>query len=129
MKQVVFSWILVVAACSSGQAPEPPAGVPAASTVSFVNKVWEVSQSSSVAPGTLYVFLSDGTLVITSQKSRPSLGTWKQAAGLLTMVEEGISYRVNVVKLTADEFVIISNNPGRAVEITLVPAPSSPAPK
>jgi hypothetical protein len=127
MKHVILLCCLCIGAC--GQSPPAEPNVPAGSRVSFVNKVWEVSKSSGVAPGTLYVFLSDGTLVTTSPKSRPALGTWKETKGLLTMVEEGISYRVNVMKLTADEFTIISNNPGRAVEITLVPAKPPPATK
>lgn len=41
---------------------------------SFVNTVWRVSDLSSVAPGTLYVFLSEGSLVITSPNTKPALG-------------------------------------------------------
>lgn len=38
------------------------------------------------------------------------------------MVEEGIHYKVDVLKFSKDEFRISSNNPGEPVEITLVPA-------
>ena len=41
------------------------------------------------------------------------------------MVEEGISYKVDILTLTADEFKILSHNPGGALEITMVPAPGS----
>jgi hypothetical protein len=87
-----------------------------------------VSESASVAPGTLYVFLSEGTLVIASPNSKPALGTWKYEGGRLTMVEDGIPYKVDVLKLSQDEFKIRSNNPGEPVEISLVPAgvPSEP---
>jgi hypothetical protein len=84
--------------------------------------VWRVSESSSVAPGTLYVFLSEGTLIITSPNSKPALGRWKYEGGALTMVEEGVPYKVDVLKLSKEEFRIRSNNPGEPVEITLVPA-------
>jgi hypothetical protein len=84
--------------------------------------VWRVRESSSVALGTLYVFLSEGTLVITSSNSKPALGRWKYEDGALTMVEEGISYKVDILKLSKDEFRIRNNNPGEPVEITLVPA-------
>jgi hypothetical protein len=90
--------------------------------VSFVDKVWRVSESSGVAAGTLYVFLSEGTLVITSPNSKPALERWKYEGGALTMVEEGIPYKVDILKLTKDEFRIRSNNPGEPVEVTLVPA-------
>ena len=75
-------------ACSGGVSPaERPkeAAVPG-----FVNRVWRVSESSGVAPGTLYVFLSEGTLLVTSPQSKPALGSWRTEAGVLTMVEEFI---------------------------------------
>src|SRR5262245_44591539 len=101
---------------------EAPAPTPGDEPTSFVNKVWKVSQSAAVAPGQLYVFLSDGTLVIASSTGKPSLGTWSYTDSVLTMVEEGISYRVDILKLTPDEFSIRSHNPGEPVDIMLVPA-------
>lgn len=68
--------------------------------MSFVNKVWKVSTSSSGAPGTLSVFLAEGTLV-----------------------------KVEVLTLSHNEFRIKSNNPGGPVEITFVPADDPPQPK
>ncbi len=38
------------------------------------------------------------------------------------MVEEGIPYKADVLKLSKNEFRIRSNNPGEPVEITLVAA-------
>jgi hypothetical protein len=119
----VTAAILLLSSCF-----ERRAGDTADSAASFVNKVWRVSESASVAPGTLYVFLSEGTLVITSPNSEPALGTWKYEGGRLTMVEDGVPYKVDVLKLSQDEFKIRSNNPGEPVEISLVPAgvPSEP---
>jgi len=102
---VVVAMSLVLFSCS-----EHRSGDTADSAVSFVNTVWRVSNSSSVAPGTLYVFLSEGTLVITSPNNKPALGWWKYEGGALTMVEEGISYKVDILKLGKDEFRIRSNN-------------------
>jgi hypothetical protein len=115
-------------ACSGGtnrpdQRTTATAGAPA--PTSFVNRVWRVASSSSVDPGVLYVFLSDGTLVISSPHGTPALGTWKQAGSGLVMIEEGRPYRVDVLKLSADEFRIMINNPGNAVEIAFVPADQS----
>jgi ABC-type uncharacterized transport system auxiliary subunit len=119
----VVAVCLLLSSCSERPAPaERSSGETADSAVSFVNKVWRVSESSSVAPGTLYVFLSEGTLVITSPNSKPALGKWKYEDKALTMVEEGISYNIDVLKLSKDEFKIRSNNPGEPVNITLVPA-------
>ena len=74
----------------------------------------------------MYAFLSDGTLVVASPQGKPSLGTWKYENGKLTMVEEGIPYDVDVLKLEADRFAIRSHNPGEPVDIEMVPAPSPP---
>jgi hypothetical protein len=110
----------------------PGASQPAAtaSPVSFVNKVWRVASSSSgLETGVLYVFLSDGTLVISSPHGTPAFGKWKQESDGLTMIEEGLSYKVNVLKLSADEFRIMINNPGNAVEIAFVAAEQPSGPK
>ncbi|WP_287127414.1 hypothetical protein [Candidatus Cyanaurora vandensis] len=88
----------------------------------FINKVWQVSKSSSTAPGLLYVFLSDGTLVLASPNSKPALGKWKHADGSLTIIEEGISYPVDILKLSKDELKIKIKGPGEPIESTLVPA-------
>jgi heat shock protein HslJ len=103
-------------------APEP-SGEPARSDAAgFVNKVWQVDRSSSAAPGTLYVFLSEGTLIVTSPNEKPMVGSWSAESGRLTMVEEGLRYEVDVLRLTPDRFEIRSLNPGESVEISLVPA-------
>ena len=96
---------------------------------SFVNIVWRVSTSSSVAPGTLYVFLEEGTLVFASHHGKPTFGMWKYENTVLTMVEEGIPYKVDILKLNKDEFRIRSHNPGEPVEVTLVPADGLSLPK
>ena len=121
---LVLATVLLLSGCSRGDAPREQAadGPVSAGPASFVNRVWRVESPSSVAPGTIYVFLSEGTLLITSSNSKPMLGTWKDANGELTVVEEGIPYRVEVLQLSADRFKIRSHNPGEPVEITLVPA-------
>jgi hypothetical protein len=88
-----------------------------ASDPTFVNKVWEVSESSAVAKGTLYVFLSEGTLVVASNTGTPSLGQWKQQNGQLTMIEESIPYPTDILELTPTHFKIRSHNPGEPVII------------
>ena len=120
---LVVAASLILFSCSERPAPaKPDSGETADSAGSFVNTVWRVSESSSVAPGTLYVFLSEGTLVITSPNSKPALGRWKFEGMALTMVEDGIPYKIDVLKLSKTEFRIRSHNPGQPVEITFVPA-------
>jgi hypothetical protein len=89
---------------------------------SFVNKVWSVEASNAVAKGQLYVFLSEGTLVIASSSGTPALGSWKREGDSFTMLEEGIRYPVEILELTHDRFRIRMKNPGEPVELTLVSA-------
>jgi len=84
-----------------------------------------VDESSSIALGQLYVFLSEGTLVVASPNGKPSLGTWSSEEGALTMVEEGIPYKCDILGLSKTEFRIRSNNPGDPVEIRFEPAGGS----
>ena len=78
--------------------------------------------SNGVAPGQLYVFLSEGTLVIASPNGKPALGRWKQEGRSFTMIEEGIGYPVEILELTHDRLRIRMKNPGEPVEMTLVNA-------
>ena len=139
MSSRIAAALLITAACATAAcapAPSREAGVgaapsaapttaapaPAATPPTFVNHVWRVVESTAVAPGHLYVFLSDGTLVITSPTGTPALGTWRQDGDGLTMVEEGRPYRIDVLSLTATEFAIRSHNPGTPVDIRFVRA-------
>lgn len=120
---------LLLAACSP---PAPPAGAvhkapqtpaaPADTAPGFTNKVWKVGKSSGGHAGMLYVFLSDGTLLITSAQSTPSLGRWRYAGDTLTLVEEGIAHPAAVLKREADELTIRFPGPGTPLELTFVPA-------
>ena len=112
--------LLLIAGCK----PEP---IDQADTdVSFVNQVWRVSESSAVAPGTLYTFLAEGTLVIASPNTRPLLGQWRYENGALTMVEESIPYAVDILEMKAGRLLLRSNNPGEPVSITLMAAERTP---
>jgi hypothetical protein len=123
---------LLVAACS--KEPEPvnlahtPRPYPANVKPGFINKVWEVSLSTGVAPGTLYAFLSDGTLVVTSPNSKAAFGAWTYKNGKLTMVEEAQEYLTDILSLNHDELRLKSHNPGGSIEIVLVPARVAPLP-
>ena len=111
---------LLLIGCSQPAPSDQRATQTPAAALSFVNRVWSVQSSSTVTPGQLYVFLSDGTLVITSSNGKPALGSWKQEGGTFTMVEEGIAYPVEILELTQDRFKIRVTNPGEPVEMTLV---------
>lgn len=113
---------LTLTGCTSGAAPEKSPAAP----VGFVNRVWTVRQSSSVEPGSMYVFLSGGTLVLTSPHGTPAFGTWKDEAGALTMVEESRPYPAEIVQLGADELHLRIHGPGEPVDLAMVPAESPP---
>src|SRR5436853_5427487 len=53
----------------------------------FANRVWKVAKGSEGDPGTFYVFLSDGSMLISSPHGTPSLGSWHYSGDVLTMVE------------------------------------------
>ncbi|WP_462379714.1 hypothetical protein [Pseudomonas sp. Marseille-QA0892] len=90
---------------------------------SYVDRVWRVSESSTVQTGTLYTLLSEGTLVIASRANRPALGTWTaNGNGGLTMIEDGQPYQIETLELTASRWRIRHHNPGEPVDMTLVPA-------
>jgi hypothetical protein len=142
-------WILVVsiaALCACKPAPPPSEAVPestvspsasivepskaeaAAKAPAFVDKVWRVQSSSAVEAGSTYAFLGDGTLVIDSPHGTPMQGQWRYDSDKLVMVEEGIAYPTDIVKLDATTFQIRSHNPGGVVDISLVAAPDVPLP-
>jgi hypothetical protein len=119
---MLIFFLLAGTGCAKPVQQETPAG-----DASFVNRVWTVAESDSVAKGTLYVFLSEGTLVIASPHNKPMLGSWRRDGDRLVMVEESIAYPTDILHLDDKEFRIRSNNPGGSVEIRLVRADASPA--
>ena len=64
--------------------------------------------------------------MIASPTGKPSLGSWTFKDGQLTMVEESIPYRVDILSVNEHELAIRSNNPGSPVEIRLRLASESP---
>lgn len=92
------------------------------SEASFVNRVWVVAESPQVAPGSLRVFLSDGTLVMASPHATPAFGTWRRNDGRLTIIEEGVEYDVDIVELNENEFRVRIYSPAEPVDIRFEPA-------
>jgi hypothetical protein len=112
-----------VSGCSTPQPAERPAAPGSGQHASdFVNRVWQVAESSGSASGQLYVFLSEGTLVIASTTGTPALGRWQREGDSLTLVEEGIAYPTGIIHLSDEEFRLRSHNPGGQLDLRLVPA-------
>ena len=124
---VLFAATAILSGCStpdsSPQGPTtatidaPTDATPAVAPDGFVNRVWVVAESEQVAAGALRVFLSDGTLVMSSPNSTPLLGTWSYTDGRLRITEEGLEYEVDILQLTGDTFRIRIHSPGEPIEI------------
>ncbi len=128
---VVSLFALVACERAGDQKPAPsPAALPeqaarpapAKANASFVNRVWTVAESKQVAPGEVRVFLSDGTLVMTSPHAAPAFGKWRYGDGRLTIIEEGLEYPVDILALDENAFRIRMLSPGEPVEILFAPA-------
>ena len=132
----LFAAITVTSACkrpspltvpaSSAPADSTAAGAAAAGRAEaavplFANRVWKVAKGSQGDPGTFYVFLSDGSLLITSPHGTPSLSTWHYSGDVLTMVEEGLPHQATILRSTLDTFAISVAGPGQPVLLTFVP--------
>lgn len=105
------------------------AKVPMAAPVTFIDRVWVVAESKQVSLGELRVFLSEGTLVMASTHGTPTLGTWSYRDGHLTITEDGLKYKVDILELTANVFRIRINGPGEPVDIRFKLAEPPPLPE
>jgi hypothetical protein len=111
-----------VASAAPGLGGKPAGGAPAETAVpEFANRTWKVAKGSAGDPGTFYVFLSDGSMLITSPHGTPSLGSWHYSGEVLTMVEEGLPHPATVLQSTADTLGIRISSSGEPVELTFVP--------
>lgn len=133
----LLSATLVLAACQAPDAPTPPAtssageappaAVPAPPTPDMsdprtvlAGTTWRVAPPDAADAGATYAFHEDGTLVVDSPHGTPMTGTWAvDAAGALSMTEDGIRYPVDLVVRDADHITLRSHNPGGVVEIVL----------
>ncbi len=130
MRIACLPFVLVLAGVLAGcgtPAPPPPAATEPAATIpappaTFVNRVWRAVEANGEPRDALYVFLSGGTLVITSPTGTPMVGRWAHVGERVTMVEEGVEHTADILTLTAEEFRIRSYNPGEPVELRFVPA-------
>jgi hypothetical protein len=105
----------------TGTAAAAKPGRAEAAVPDFANRVWKVAKGSEGDPGTLYVFLADGSLLITSPHGTPSLGTWHYSGEVLTMVEQGLPHQATVLRFTPDTFAISIAGSGQPVVLTFVP--------
>ena len=118
--------VAACAGCAPPAAEQAPAAngsrqAPAAAPrTRFVDVDWRVASSSAVAVGTRYRFGSDGSLRIEAAGSTPGIGRWTFEGGRLVMIEEGIAYPTEILRLDEGHFTIRSHNPGSPVDIAMV---------
>jgi hypothetical protein len=100
----------------------PATPVPAASlaTGPLVNTVWRVT-SGNRAPGTLFVFLSGGTLVMTSCVEVYRLATWRaETTDRLTIVEDTtVQYTADIQALSQNSLSLRLNLRSEEFDLTL----------
>src|SRR5262245_57939479 len=102
---ICLTALFALASCDKrAEPPKPPPATTAPiareapkAEPSFINKVWAVTESTAVAPGSLRVFLSDGTLVMTSVNEKPTLGAWHAEDGHLIVTEESRDYLTDIL--------------------------------
>lgn len=121
---------LLAASCSRTEAPQPAKPPPAAAVDlrALGAHPWRVTASETVAPGSLYVFLPEGILLVGTPGSPMARGSWRGEGGRLVMVEESRPYPVDVLELQARQLRLRSQNPGAPVEMTLAPVDSAAQP-
>ncbi|HEX5217548.1 MAG TPA: hypothetical protein VFV98_18940 [Vicinamibacterales bacterium] len=80
--------LAVAIATSCKAAPPPPPATPPQQLV-LVNKLWRVTAPASKPLGSMYLFLPDGTLLMTSCVETYRLAKWSaNADGTLTITED-----------------------------------------
>jgi hypothetical protein len=133
--------LLVLFACTPAPAVEPSSPP----TASFTNRVWRVISPAGRAPGSFYIFLSDGTLVMTSCVETYRLATWRAATpgdavpNRLTIVEDtNTTYGAEVRRADGQRLELRLHLKSEVVDLGLEPGttpfvcpdlrPSSPIP-
>jgi len=104
-------------------APAPPIAATDLPAAPLVNTVWRVTTANR-APGTLFVFLSNGTLMMTSCVEVYRLATWKaESADTLTIVEDtAVQYTADIQALSQGSLSLRLNLRTEQVDLTLEPA-------
>jgi hypothetical protein len=110
---------LVLGGCAPQD--EPPQSPPF-----WVNVVWRVETPSDRAPGSLYVFLDSGTLVMTSCVETYRLATWLPIGATRVAIVEDLAtrYEADVNSLDEGRVSLQLHLKDEVVALTLVRAAS-----
>lgn len=106
---------------ATAQDAEPVEEAEAGTEAGLENRVWV--RTGSDLPGSMVIFLSDGTLVQDSCWETHRLSAWKRDGDAsLSWDEDGMEIRADVVSLSADELVLSLKLSGGDVEERFTPA-------
>ena len=87
--RLAFALLVIAAVAKSCTATPPPAPVTPPQQVVLLNKVWRVTAPPGKPLGSMYVFLPDGTLLMTSCVETYRLAKWSaNSDGTLTITED-----------------------------------------
>ena len=115
-------WGVSAATCLPTQAEETALEDEGDSDNPLLNKVW-VQQGESASPGTMQIFLADGTLVSDSCWETYRLSKWQQVSDTAIYWEEdGMTINADISSLTADELVLSLKLGSDVVEQRFAPA-------
>jgi hypothetical protein len=90
-------------------------------TARLVNTVWKVTAPAGRARGSFYIFLSDGTLVMTSCVETYRLATWRSdAAGRIAIAEdEAVKYEAEILEIQDRQARLRLDLRNERIELTL----------
>ncbi|MBN9333310.1 hypothetical protein [Devosia sp.] len=115
-------WGVGVASCLPTAAEEPAIEDEGDADNPLLNKVW-VQQGDSASPGTMQIFLADGTLVSDSCWETYRLSKWQQVSDTaISWEEDGMTINADISSLTADELVLSLKLGNDVVEQRFAPA-------
>lgn len=114
-------WGVGTAACLPAVAEEPAIAGEGDSDNPLLNKVWV--QGESPSPGTMQIFLADGTLVSDSCWETYRLSKWQQVSDTaISWEEDGMTINADISSLTADELILSLKLGSDVVEQRFSPA-------
>ena len=109
---------------TSANIPAPPAAAPGIAAGPLVGTVWRIASPTGRPFGSFYIFLPNGTLVMTSCVETYRLATWQtEGTDRLTIAEDPtVSYTADILALSENSLRLRLNLRSEQVEIAFDPA-------
>ena len=115
-------WGVGTAGCLPTMAEEPVIEDDGENRNPLLNKVW-VQQGDAASPGTMQIFLADGTLVSDSCWETYRLSKWQQVSETaISWEEDGMTINADIASLTEDELVLSLKLGNEVLEQRFAPA-------